>query len=500
MKLENILEGFKDINVLVIGDAVLDTYLTGTTERLCREAPVPIVDIKRVHQMPGGAGNTAVNLSKLGANVNFLSVIGFDKEGKDLISSFNSLGVNALNILKEERNTLVKQRIIADSQMIVRFDQGTTSPIKEETEDKLIDKMIDLFIESDAVIVSDYGYGILTEKVIKTLSALQKKSKKVLVVDSKYLGKYKNMDITAIKPNYNEVTAILGLNDKRDYDSRISQVTAFKEEILKITNSKIAAVTLDIDGALIIEKDYVYRTYTRAVRNIKAAGAGDTFTAAFALGLASEATVSQSAEIASMASFIAVRKDETAFCTLDELTSLMLGNEKFVTSINKFKIILSEYIKQGKKIVFTNGCFDILHKGHVQYLNNAKSLGDILIVAINSDVSVKKIKGETRPINPLEDRVSVLSGLSSVDHIIPFDENTPINLIKIAKPNVYVKGGDYQKVDLPEAPIVENYGGRVEILPYLKGHSTTNIIEKIKEKSLRRSDGNYGKLYSTIKK
>ena len=224
-----------------------------------------------------------------------------------------------------------------------------------------------------------------------------------------------------------------------------------------------------------------YRTYAKPQLHSRAAGAGDTFISALALGLAGGFQVENATELASAAASIVVGKEGTSACYAEELLTFFSTNEKFVTDIFQLAAGISAYRRDSKRIVFTNGCFDILHRGHTTYLNRAKACGDILIVGLNSDRSVRHLKGPTRPINTLEDRAQILAALSCVDHIVPFDGDTPHELIQAIKPDIFVKGGDYTRETLPEAALVERLGGKVQILPYLENHSTTSIIEKIRQ-------------------
>jgi D-beta-D-heptose 7-phosphate kinase / D-beta-D-heptose 1-phosphate adenosyltransferase len=267
-----------------------------------------------------------------------------------------------------------------------------------------------------------------------------------------------------------------------------------EKAIFELINSQIVAVTLDTEGALVFEKGRTpYRTYANPVPHSYAAGAGDTFVSALSMALGAGAHTPAAAEIASAASSIVVCKEGTASCYSEELIEHFSTDEKFVHDAFQLTARMAYYRRNGMKVVFTNGCFDILHRGHISYLNKAKEYGDILVVGLNSDNSVRKLKGPDRPINTVDDRGQILSALSCVDHIIPFDEDTPVELIKVVEPDIFVKGGDYTRETLPEAPLVEEQGGRVVILPYVSDRSTTGIIEKIRQlHSLERTDGKGG--------
>jgi D-beta-D-heptose 7-phosphate kinase / D-beta-D-heptose 1-phosphate adenosyltransferase len=478
-----LMDAFTHANIMVIGEAMLDTYLKGTSERLCREAPVPVVEVSDREDLPGGAANTAANLCSLGAGVKFLSVIGEDPEGGILKHELEARKISTETIIMDKnRKTLAKQRIVADSQMMVRFDQGSTMGIDAEDERRLKAILHVYFHSCDAVIISDYGYGILTPGILQEIKDLQQEDPHMIIVDSKRLEVYASLNPTVVKPNYLEAIKLLGLEKDKTITGRVDQITKNGERVLDITNAQIAAITLDEDGAVIFERGRPdYRTYAKRAPDSKAAGAGDTFISALSLALASGAQTTTAAEIASAAASLVVQKPGTSTCDLDELKAFYYGDEKFVNNAFLLAARLASYHRQGHKIIFTNGCFDILHSGHVSYLNQAKAFGDILIVGINSDESVQRIKGPNRPINALHDRAQVLAALSCVDLIVPFGEDTPKDLIRAIHPDVFVKGGDYTLETLPEAPIVQEMGGEVKILSYMEDHSTTGMIERIRK-------------------
>ncbi len=311
-----------------------------------------------------------------------------------------------------------------------------------------------------------------------------------MVADSKHLDRFRALNLTAVKPNYNQAVKLLDLEKVDELNGRVDQVIQHGGKILQLANAQIAAVTLDRDGALVFERSHpVYRTYARPAPHSAAAGAGDTFVAALTLALSAGAQTPTATEVASAASSIVVQKCGTSTCHVQELKGYFSGDEKIVSDTFLMVARVAAYRHQGRKIVFTNGCFDILHRGHIVYLNQAKEFGDILIVGVNSDESVKRLKGPNRPINPLEDRMQVLSGLSCVDHIIAFHEDTPHELIKVVQPDVFVKGGDYTRETLPESSLVEELGGELQILPYIKDQSTTGVIERIRKQILLEEEG-----------
>ncbi len=474
----NLIDSFRGLKVLVIGDAMLDVYLNGTVERVCREAPVPVVDISERKRAPGGAANTAVNICSLGGKAVFMSVLGGDAEGGQLRNALKANGVSVEHLLVHPgRSSLVKNRITSSSQILLRFDHGATETIDSEVENTLIHKLSRAFKDVDAVVISDYGYGLVTPGIIHAIAELQSLSPRTLIVDSKNLSDYRHLSVTAVKPNYDETVRLLGL--KRSV--RPEDIACYGERVLEVTGSRIAAVTLDSKGAIFFENGCPpYRTYAHPAKQAQATGAGDTFVSALALALALNAPTAVAAELASAAAAVVVAKDGTTSCSAEELRDYFYPGGKCVKDLDRLAEKVRSYRKESQSIVFTNGCFDILHRGHIAYLNRAKELGDVLIVGINSDSSIHRLKGPERPINTLEDRIQVLTALSSVDHIIAFDEDTPADIIRVVRPDVFVKGGDYTLDTLPEAPLVKELGGRIQILPYLEDRSTTDIIDRIR--------------------
>jgi D-beta-D-heptose 7-phosphate kinase/D-beta-D-heptose 1-phosphate adenosyltransferase len=472
------------LNVLVIGDAILDSYLIGSADRICREAPVPIVALADRVDAPGGAGNTAVNAAALGASVRLLTVVGDDREGRVLARSLAARGVAADDLIADPtRETLSKNRLVADSQILIRFDRGTTEAAGPATEHEIVSRLRAAFPASDVVIVSDYGYGVLTPRVIDTLAELQAASPTVVVVDAKYPQRFRNAGVTAVKPNHGEAARLLGTTAHAG-PGRAASIERHADDLFELTGARIVVVTLDVDGAVMLERGRpVHRTYARPSSNAKATGAGDTFTAALSLALGAGAHSVAAVELASQAAAIVVERDGTSTCSAAQLLERVGGAPAFVGDWDVMERLAASYRRAGRRLVFTNGCFDILHRGHITYLNQAKAMGDVLIVGLNSDESVRRLKGPERPINTLEDRAHVLAALSCIDHIVAFDEGTPVRLIERIRPDVFVKGGDYRPDMLPERETVESLGGVVHILPYVEDRSTTGIIQHIRASS-----------------
>ncbi len=491
----HLIERLRDLNVLVLGDAMVDVYLEGDPSRLCREAPVPVVKVGTSTKVPGGAGNAAMNASSLAARVQLVSAVGDDSEGETFRALLEEGGVSTAGLVADPgRTTLALHRVMASSQLLVRFDVGSTSPVGADTEAQVLAHLEEAWPRLDAVIVSDYGYGVLTPGVIGALARHQHRQPlPVLVVDSKHPAAFRHIQPTATKPNWSEAIGLLGSGSLDGVSERADGIAAEGERLLELTGAQILAVTLDSEGAIFFERGRPpHRTYASTAPDSAPIGAGDTFVSALALALAAGADTPTAAEVASAAAAVAVAKPGTATCSSAELRERLSPASK-VISHDRLVEVVDVHRRKGRRIVFTNGCFDILHRGHITYLNRAKTLGDVLIVGLNDDHSVRRLKGEGRPINRLEDRAEVLAALSCVDHIAAFSGDSPSDLIEVVRPDLYAKGGDYTVERLPEAPLVEEIGGEVRILPFMEDRSTTGIIERIltTPASGRASPGDY---------
>jgi D-beta-D-heptose 7-phosphate kinase/D-beta-D-heptose 1-phosphate adenosyltransferase len=300
------------------------------------------------------------------------------------------------------------------------------------------------------------------------------------VGDSKRLNQFAGIHFSAVKPNYAEALTLLGATPARG-ESRVDQMVRLGPRLFDLIDSEMVAITLDRDGAIVCQPDAPpVRTLTAPIAHSQAAGAGDTYAAALALALAAGAATAEAAQIAAAAAAVVVTKDGTSNCTWHELLQRLKGQDLLETDLEALLPKLDDYRRRGRRIVLTSGCFDLLHRGHITYLREARTLGDVLVVGVNSDESIRRLKGPERPINSLEDRVQVLAALNCVDHVVVFDDDTPHRLVQAVRPDVFVKGGDYTRDRLPEAALVEQLGGRVEILPLVRERSTTSIIKRIR--------------------
>lgn len=478
-----LLDRFAELTVVVVGDAVLDVYLQGSAERLCREGPVPVVRLDSRSDLPGAAANTAANVAALGATARLVGVTGRDWEGELLRSTLADHGVDTGALVDcEGRRTLSLHRLLAGAQLLARYDEGSTCALEGDAEEKVLDRLRHALAGADAVILSDYDHGVLTPRVLAALAEHQQRCPHVLVVDSKNPARFRELAPTAVKPNWGEAVRMLGAGELDGVSERAEGIAVHGDRLLELTGAQIAAVTLDTEGAIVFERGRPpHRTYAQGTpKETGSTGAGDTFVAALALALAAGAHTPAAAELASAGSAVVVGKAGTAMCSAAELRAQLVGRDKYLCDLDALAARVELYRQRGERILFTNGCFDILHRGHITYLNRAKNLADVLIVGLNDDDSVRRLKGPARPINPLEDRAQVLAALSCVDHIVPFSGDSPTEAIRAIRPDLYVKGGDYTVDRLPEASLVEELGGTVQLLPFMEDRSTTGIIERIR--------------------
>ena len=455
----------KKPNILVIGDLMVDHYLYGKVDRISPEAPVQVVDVKREEILMGGAGNVINNLLSLGAKVGVCSVIGDDEGGEFLHKRLGQKGVVKEGLVTQKgRKTSHKSRVIASHQQIVRIDKEDKEDISKESSDTILLRAKIVMPFYDGVVLSDYGKGVLTKELTKDLIDLAKSQGKKVLVDPKGSDYTKYKGATLLTPNKKEAYEATGIEIKDD-DSLKKALKKLKEDI----ELKYSVITLSEDGIALLDEDFE-KIPTVAKDVFDVTGAGDTVIAAIAISLVEGKSIKEAIEFANKAAAVAVSHVGCYAVKKEEIDSF--DKDKKIVSLDE----LLKILPKDKKIVFTNGCFDILHAGHVKYLKEAKSFGDILVVGLNSDESVKRLKGKSRPINTLEDRATVLSALESVDFVVEFGEDTPYNLIKAIKPDILVKGGDYEGKEIVGSDIAKE----TRLVQFVDGKSTTNIIKRCK--------------------
>jgi D-beta-D-heptose 7-phosphate kinase / D-beta-D-heptose 1-phosphate adenosyltransferase len=475
--------------VVVVGDALLDGWLCGPARRLGRDGPVPVVELAETRMAPGGAGNAAANLAALGARVELVAVLGDDADADAMRGLLQTAGVQTAHCVTEDgRATAVKRRLVSAGQPLARYDAGPEYGPRAHTEAALV-TALEAALEQrpDAVLVADYGLGAVGAQVRAALQRLRERIP-LLVVDARAGDGWAPLHPDVVTPNLAEAAALIGAREPAGTDriepNRINWVLAHRTELVATAGGGDVLVTLDVDGAVHLPADPAEparRTSACPGPESRACGAGDTFTAACAAALAAGLPLESALVLAQSAADVVVGHDGTAVCSAGALTARLAARDRGgLLAHRDLLAIVAEHRRRGHRIVFTNGCFDVLHRGHVAYLRQARALGDVLVVALNDDGSVSRLKGPQRPVNPLEDRAGVVGAIECVDLVTSFAQDTPAELIEAVRPDVYTKGGDYTPQMLPETPIVERLGGEVRVLDYLSDHSTTAIVGRIR--------------------
>lgn len=476
--LVEVVRRFRGQRVVCIGDAMLDVYRYGSAARLCTEGPVPVVAESERQQSPGGAANTAANLSALGAEVRFVGIVGADNAGSDLRRTLRASGVSDCWLVEEVGvSTLCKERLIADGQFVARVDTGSTGQCSSRGIDRLVENLRAALDGSDAVIVSDYNYGGVPDAALEEIRDWRAASHAPLVIDSKNLRRFAGLQATVVTPNLHEARSLVA----NPYSGAVD-VAILGRALIDVLGCRHVAITIGADGVQIVGRDGSdVHIPAHPISPPADIGAGDSFSAALTLALASGAEMADAAAIGIDAGGIAVAKPGTAVVEQQELLQrvslrgLAAGAGAVTGEAERLADKLLADRLAGKTIVFTNGVFDILHAGHVAFLREARALGDVLVVGINSDASLARLPALRRPINAERDRQSLIAALDLVDHAILFDDPTPTAMIRLLRPHVHVKGGDYTAEALPEAEAVREVGGRVVILP-LAGEETAGAM------------------------
>lgn len=473
MSLQKNTLDFHAARVLVVGDVMLDRNWTGATERISPEAPVPVVNIAKQQETPGGAANVAMNIAALGGRVALVGLLGDDEAGLILR---NRLGAQHIvdGLCTCDQPTITKLRVLSRHQQLIRLDFESRAYVQHSA--LILEKFKTLIDDYEVVVFSDYGKGVLHD--VEALIALAKARGKTVLVDpkGKDFKKYHGADL--VTPNLSELRAVMGEVDATNLLEQTRQC---------IADTGVAAylVTQSEQGMTYIDARHSYHLAAQAREVFDVTGAGDTVIATLALAVAAGFSPLRAMTFANAAASVVVGKVGTATVSLPELQQALEPARARTHGIVSQEALL-EHVRrvraQGKRIVMTNGCFDILHAGHVTYLEEAKALGDRLIVAVNTDASVRRLKGPTRPANSLESRARVLAALQSVDWVVSFDSDTPRELIEAVSPDILVKGGDNKVEDIPGAQWVMDHGGEVKILSYVDGFSTTKTLNKYTQK------------------
>jgi len=467
----------KSPSILVIGDLIVDEYLWGSCERISPEAPVQIINVHDESIRLGGAGNVVNNLKKLGANVDIISVIGDCGISKEITNLLSDIEVNSEFLINQvNRISSKKTRIISSQQQVVRYDRESFGDINAKSQKIIIDRFKKIIRNYEVILFSDYGKGVLTSKVTQSLIDIANKHNKKVLVDPKGRNYLKYKGAYLLTPNKKEASLATMIDIVDDLSLNEAIV-----ELKRRCNLEISLITLSENGiAIFDDKLRTHPTIAKEVFDVT--GAGDTVLASLGFAIACGYKIDEAVKFANLAGGVVVGKVGSATATLNEIIEYESSfnnssSEKYIKSQVEITRISEEQRLQGKKIIFTNGCFDILHSGHIEYLEIAKSFGDILILGLNSDRSVTAIKGKNRPINTQEDRALILSALKVVDFVVIFDEDTPYELIKLIKPHILVKGGDYAGKPVIGEDIVDE----LKLVEYIDGKSSSITIEKIKQ-------------------
>lgn len=483
--LQSLLTAVSGVRVACVGDVMIDRFVYGEVNRTSPEAPVPVLARGRETTMLGGAGNVARNVAALGGLAALTGVIGDDAAANEALGLIGAEpGMEGHLVADRGRPTTVKTRYVAAGQQLLRVDSEDARPAGKDVEARLVTAVRHAAGEAGAILLSDYGKGAVTPAVIEACLAAARASGAILIVDSKArsFARYGAADI--VKPNATELAAATDMPTETN-----EQVEAALERALDLSRAKAVLVTRAAKGMSLAVRGQPVRHFPGRPREVfDVSGAGDTALAALGLALAAKASPEDAVTFALLASGVVVGKAGTAVATPHDLVEAeiaahMAPAEAKVVLPAQMAEKAAAWRAQGLKVGFTNGCFDILHKGHVAYLAQARSWCDRLIVGVNSDRSVRALKGEGRPVNDLESRALVLAGLGSVDLVAPFDEDTPVELIKAARPDVLIKGADYTVEGVVGHDLVASWGGEVKLAAIVEGYSTTAAIARMIEKA-----------------
>ncbi|MFM9913583.1 MAG: D-glycero-beta-D-manno-heptose-7-phosphate kinase [Methylophilaceae bacterium] len=467
--------------VLVVGDLMLDRYLFGKVERISPEAPVPVMLIEREVECVGGAANVAANLAGLGLQTHLCGFVGADEDGGRLQRAIRDIKINTQGLVQtENHSTIVKTRVVGGHQQMMRLDRESHAPYAAKDAQALLDNTLHQVSQKPAVVIlSDYAKGVLTPQFCQAVIAECRFLGIPVLIDPKGQDFSKYAGATALTPNKREAAEICQV-DIRNNAALLSAAAKLRADL----NLDFIAVTRGEEGISLICHDTTTHIPAAAKQVFDVSGAGDTVIATLAFGMSAGLSPHDALHLANIAAGVVVGKIGTApilkaelLATLSQAESQQQADK--ICSRDQAVIRSQVWQAQGVKVVFTNGCFDLLHAGHVTYLEQARKLGDKLILGLNTDASVRKLKGENRPVIHEADRARVLAALEAIDAVVLFDEDTPLALIKAVKPQILVKGDDYAEADVVGGEEVKSWGGKVALIPVVPGRSSSGIIEKL---------------------
>lgn len=479
--LVGLLNGFHAAKVLVLGDVMLDRFVYGTVERISPEAPIPVVNVDRFADMPGGAANVARNIADLGSKAILLGVVGADTMADDLRAQLAaSPTISARLITDASRPTTVKTRYVADGQQVMRADREVRDPLSPEVAEQLLDTLAIALAEVDLIVLSDYAKGVLSEGVTRAAIDAARRLGKRIIVDPKCKDFTKYRGATIITPNRLELQQA-----RREACETHDEVIAAARAFLEQHICEAMVITRGKDGMSVVGPgDAAVHLPTAARQIFDVSGAGDTVVATLALGLIAGGGVIDAASLANVAAGIAVGKRGTATVTTGEIIGMLTPTDGRTDPLKIFSLDSVQHLvrgwrEQGLKVAFTNGCFDLLHPGHISLLEQARGTADRLVVGLNADISISRLKGPNRPVQGEVARATVLTAVKSVDAVVIFGEDTPLQLIDALQPDVLVKGADYTLDTVVGADLVLNRGGKVVLAQLLPGHSTSDTLKRV---------------------
>ncbi|MFT5197850.1 MAG: D-beta-D-heptose 7-phosphate kinase/D-beta-D-heptose 1-phosphate adenosyltransferase [Planctomycetota bacterium] len=480
--LEERLSTLGSPRLAIIGDLIMDRYMIGEVSRISPEAPIPVLAVKTNELRLGGAGNVAANLVAMEAQVEVVGVVGDDGLGRAMREEFEAIGaaVDGL-VIDSERPTIEKTRMMSGVQQMLRVDREDLKPITSVVEAQIIEAALKAVSRCDCIVLSDYGKGLLTDRVLAQVIAAARERGVPVLVDPKGSDFTRYRGATLVTPNRKEAELALG----RPIPDLASLPVA-ADELSSLAELDLIVITLSADGIYFRSRGNPNRegripAVARAVYDVT--GAGDTVVSQLALYLALRWDIADAVAMANHAAGVVVEKLGTHSVTRSELMARLMDSRPRTGKVlvdGDLEGAMDEWRRKGKRVVFTNGCFDVIHAGHVSYLRFARNKGDVLIVGVNSDASVSRLKGPTRPVNCIEDRLQVLAAMEMVDAVVSFEEDTPQGIIERVTPDVLVKGEDWADKGVVGREWVESHGGQVVLAPVMAGRSTTSILERAK--------------------
>ncbi|MGC1523170.1 MAG: D-glycero-beta-D-manno-heptose 1-phosphate adenylyltransferase [Steroidobacteraceae bacterium] len=475
-----VLSRYAGLHAVVVGDLMLDEYFAGTVERISPEAPVPVVRVKNMERRLGGAANVARQVAALGVSVSLAGVLGADAAGDDVLQLCADAAIDTRAVLRSaDRNTTRKLRVLGHSQQLLRMDWEDTRPCAPSTIADLLTRLQDIR-RPDVIILSDYAKGVVTPQALEGMMAMGARFDTLVLVDPKHCDFRRYRGATTITPNLRELEAAVGAHIDAD---DTAAVAAEARALMARANLKAMAITLGDRGMLVVPADgpeISIPAIQRAVYDVT--GAGDTAIAVLAVSLAAKASFVAAAQIANAAAGLAVGQVGTVAVDADSIRAALTGvSMGKVMSRHELAMHAASWRRAGKRIAFTNGCFDLLHSGHLTLLREARKLGDVLVLAINSDASIRRLKGAERPLVGQAERAALLAALDCIDAVTIFEEDTPLEIIQRVRPQVLVKGADYRIDEVVGREFVEADGGRVALVPLVPDKSTTALVQRIRD-------------------